>query len=114
MDILIIKEKINRENFKKIVKEWFEDMTKAVVDIEKEVIALGGELHSDALKLMIEKGYNPKNLWGINIYVDKDKDQRIEYNSLINIRPLENNRSLEIQSQKIKEKIRKIVDKLIE
>lgn len=114
MIIKIIKEKITKDELKKLAEENFGEMIKAAVDIEKEIIALGGELHADANSLLIEKGSNQENLWGINIYPNKPRDEWLEFSALINIRPLVGNRSMEIQDPEIKEKIKKIVDKLIE
>ena len=107
MTIKIIKEKIKRDELGK-------DTIKAVVDIEKEIMAIGGEFHSDANSLLIEKeGSSQRNIWGFNISPDKSKEQWIKFVSLINIRPADNNFDMEIQDPKIKEKVRQIVDKLI-
>jgi hypothetical protein len=113
MEIKIIKEKISKEELRKTAQDSFEGMVKAVVDIEKEIIALGGELHADANELLIKQGSSQKDLWGINIYPDESKEDYIEFNSLINIRPSLGNRSIEIQDLDIKEKIREIINKLI-
>ena len=113
MEIKIVKDKISIEEIKRLAEESFGDMLKAVVDVEKEIMALGGEFHSDANKVLTDKGSNKKDVWGINIYPDKLKEERIEFNSLINIRPSVNNRSLNIEDVKIRNKIRHIVDKLI-
>ena len=108
MTIKIIKEKIK-------IHELGKDTIKAVVDIEKEIMALGGEFHSDANSLLIEKeGCSQRNIWGFNIFPDKPKDQWIEFVSLINIRPADNNFDMEIQDPEIKKKIKEIIDKLIE
>lgn len=115
MEIKMIKEKITEEELKKIAQEGFDDVLKAVVDVEKEIMAVGGELHSDEQELLIEKeDCKNENLWGINIYPIKPREQWLDFNSLINIRPSVNNRSMEIQDQKIKEKIKKIVNDLIQ
>lgn len=114
MTIRIIKEKIRKDELKEIAQEGFGIVVKAVVDVEKELIAIGGEFHADANVLLIENGSKQKNLWGINIYLDKPKDKWIEFVALINIRPSMDNRSMEIQNQKIKEKIKEIIDKLID
>lgn len=114
MAIKIIKEKITRKELEDIAKEFYVDMVKAMVDIELETMAVGGELHSDASESLIKQGSNQENIWGINIYLDKPKEERIEFSSLINIRPLKGNRSMEVGLPEIREKIRKIVDKLIE
>ena len=114
MDIIIIREKINSETVKKMAQESFIDMVKAVVDIEQEIIALGGELHADAEKMLLEQGSAQKNLWGINIYPDEPKNSRIEFISLINIRPSLNNKSMKVEDESIRKKIEQIIEKLIQ
>lgn len=113
MEIRVIREKITKEELRKTVLEFNEEMIKAVVDIEKEIIALGGELHSDANNLLIEKGSKQENLCGINIYPDKSEDELIEFSALINIRPSIGNRSMKIENSETREKIKEIVNKLI-
>ena len=113
MEIKIIRKKVNNDELKEFAKKTFGEMVKAVVDIEKEIIAIGGELHADGNEKLLEEGSKQKNLWGINIYPGKSKDERIEFSALINIRPLLGNRSMEIQIPEIREKIKKIIDKLI-
>ncbi len=113
MEIKIIKEKITKEKLKEIVKENYGDMTKAVVDIEKKIIAIGGEFHSDASTILVEKeGSNYENVWGFNVY--PDREDRLEFDSLINIKPNKGNRDVIIGSDKIKQRIRNIVKDLIE
>ncbi|PIU99217.1 hypothetical protein COS59_00965 [Candidatus Wolfebacteria bacterium CG03_land_8_20_14_0_80_36_15] len=84
-------------------------MTKLVVDIKQEIIAIGCELHIDCVDELIQDGSKYSSLWGANIYPDK----KIDFVSLINIRPKENNRSMEIQDEKIKEKVKNIIEKLL-
>jgi len=88
-------------------------MIKAVVDLKKEIIALDGELHADLEALLIEKDSRQENLWGINLYLEKPLKERIEYTALINIRPSQDNPSMEIENTKIKKKIGEVVNKLI-
>jgi len=114
MEIKIIKEKISLEEVKKIAQNQYGNMVKAVVDIEKEIMAIGGELHADANELLFGKeGSDSKNVWGINIYPKEIKDKWIVFDSLINIKPLSGNRSLTIESEEVKNKIREIVNRLI-
>jgi hypothetical protein len=63
--IRIIKEPITFEELKKIAEERYVDMIKAVVDVEKEIIALGGDLHSDEEAFLLEVGSLQENLWGL-------------------------------------------------
>ena len=114
MKIKIVNNKINLVEISNLAKEGFGDMVKAVVDIEKRIIAIGSELHADAEALLIEEGSSQNNLWGINLYSEKPKEEMIEYTSLINIRPSQNNRSLEIENQEIRKKILEIINSLID
>ena len=111
--IRIIRNPITKDELKKIAQERFGDLVKAVVDVEKEIIALGGDLHADEEKALLEQGSKQENLWGINIYPDLDRDKWIEFDSIINIRPSLNNRSRFVEDEKIKQKIISIINKLI-
>lgn len=110
--IEIIKEKISEAQLRAHLNNPFPEMIKFVVDVEKEILALGGEMHADAEAVLLEDGSEQKNLWGGNVYPDA-KTEKIEYNSLINIRPSQNNRSLDIQDEILKSKIKNIVYKLL-
>ncbi len=102
------------ERLKEIAKERFGDLVKAVVDLEQEIIALGGELHADEEVLLIEqKGSQRQNLWGVNLYPDKNGDDFIEFDSVINLKPSSGNRSRGVESQEIRGKIEQVVKKLI-
>jgi len=107
---MIIKEKISAEELKRLFDNSFGTMLKIVVDIEKEILSAGGEYHIDCSEELVEKeDSNQKNLWGANLH----SDGRIDFNSLINIKPLENNRSMEIQDPVIRQKVEKIIIKLL-
>jgi len=110
----IISSKIKFFELKKIAEEIFGNMVKAVVDVEKEVMVVGGELHSDEEELLLEEGSKQENLWGINIYLDKSGDEFIEFDSMINIKPSKGNKTRGVDDPKIQEKIIKIVNSLIE
>lgn len=114
MDIRIIRDKITKLELEKLAKEFYVEMVKGVADIERDIIALGGEWHIDANSILIEDGSKQNNLWGFNIYLNKPKESRLEYNSLINIRPKQGNRNMEIENEEIKNKIFDIVNKLVE
>lgn len=114
MAIRIIRKIISKKELKKLAIESFGDMVKVVVDVKREIMAIGGELHAEAEAILLENGSDQKDLWGINIYPDKPKNQRIEFTALINIRPSMGSRSMEINDKMTKNKIKKIIDKLIE
>ncbi|MDD5731772.1 MAG: DUF5674 family protein [Patescibacteria group bacterium] len=112
-DILIVRDKIELDEIKRLAQATFGDMVKAVVDVEKEIMAVGGELHADAEALLLEDGSKQVNLWGFNIYPEKTKEEWLEYDSMVNIKPGMGNRSRNIDSEEVKEKIAEIVKKLI-
>ena len=95
-----------------MAKAGFGNLVKAVVDIENEIMAVDGELHSDQEALLLEKGSKQKDLWGINLYPD-NKDDFIEYDSMINLRPSQNNLTRGVDDPKIRKKIINTVNNLI-
>lgn len=109
----IISKPTNKQIILEKYNHFFNDVIKAVVDIEKEIIAIDAELHSDLEVLLLSKGSEQKNLWGINLYLKKDKKDWIEYTALINIRPSLNNNWMTIENPLTKKKIEKIVHQLI-
>jgi hypothetical protein len=113
MPIKIIKEKISLQELQQIAIESFGELVKAVVDIEKGIMAIGGELHSDEESVLLERDSLQENLWGINLYPKETKENWIEFDSVINIRPLQGNRSRSVENLKIREKIIQIVNSLV-
>ena len=109
----IVKDKIEIAELKEMSKKMFGTFVKAVVDIKKEVMAIDAELHVDLEQFLIEDDSEPKNLWGINIYPEKNNDEYIEFDSMINLKPAFNNRTRGIESLEIREKIIKIVNNLV-
>lgn len=113
MTIRIIKDPIFKKELADIAKNQFGDFVKAVVDIEKEIMTIGGELHADEEALLLEQGSRQENLWGINIYPNNPEENRIEFDSMINVRPAQENRSRGVESLDVQRKIRGIISKLI-
>jgi hypothetical protein len=109
----IIQSKITRQEMTEKFLTYFETMTKAVVDIKKEIIAIDADMHSDLEAALIETGSCQEDLWGINLYPSKFDDEFIEYTSLINIRPKQNNPSMEVLDSELKGKIKTIVDQWV-
>jgi hypothetical protein len=111
--ITIITERIERQELARLVAAHFGDMVKIVVDVQREVVAIGGELHSDAEQLLLEQGSRQADLWGANYYPGRGAEECLEYTALINIRPSQDNPSMEIQDADTREKVRSIVERLI-
>lgn len=112
-EIRILKNPINLDELRGIAKEVFGDMVKAVVDLEKGIMAIGGELHADEEAVLLDEGSKQSDLWGFNIYVDQPRESWMEFDSMINIRPSQGNRSRNVESPEVQEKIKQIVNSLI-
>lgn len=110
----IVKEKIKLTELKNMAEAMLGNFVKAVVDIKKEIMAIDSELHSDEEALLIEKGSKQDDIWGINIYPYLPCEQRIEFDSMINLRPRLKNMSRGIDDPDIRNKIISIVNNLIE
>ena len=109
----IVRNRIGKSVLKEKYGHYFKTIIKAVVDIEKQIIALDAELHSDLEALLLKDGSRQENIWGINLYLDRGRENFIEYSALINIRPAQNNSSMEILDSEIKKRIKQVVEKLI-
>lgn len=114
MKIITAENKISLKELTQMSEKMYGELVKVVVDIEKEVMAVDADLHSDELELLIKEGSRPADLWGINIYPKTPADQQIEFDSMINLRPGQNNRSRNVEDEELRQKIVEIVNKLIE
>lgn len=87
---------------------------KGAVDVEKKVIAVDAPMHYDCEQLLIENGSKQQDIWGINLYLDEeDIDDLVEFDSMINIRPAQGNRTRGVEDPEIREKIREVVGKWV-
>lgn len=94
--------------------KMFGGLVKAVVDVEKNLLVVDSELHSDEEAFLLREGSKQENLWGINIYPSFEKDKRIEFDSMINLRPSFGNSSRGVESEETRKKILNIVNSKIE
>lgn len=90
--------------------EIYDHMIKIVVDLRQKRLAGGGEMHSDCETVLLDSGSEQDDLWGANWYPE---DQRIEYESLINIRPRMGNRNILIQDEKIRTQVKEITYEIL-
>jgi hypothetical protein len=114
MGMILVSEPISILQLREAGEELFGDMVKAVVDVEKEVMAIAGELHADEEALLLEHDSRQENLWGINLYTERALPEMVEFDSMINIRPRQNNRSRGVEDAVLRERIVEIVRKLVE
>lgn len=109
----IVREPIRRSALASIADDQFGDMVKAVVDVARRVMVIGGELHSDEEALLLDDGSRQADLWGINLYVGQAAEEEIEYDSVINIRPRQGNRSRGVDDSAVRDVIQDIVHSLV-
>ncbi len=95
-------------------EHFFGDMVKGVVDVDRKLVALDAELHSDLESLLLSDGSEQENLWGINLYPELEGEDFLEFDSLINIRPRQGNRSRDVEDETIRKQIIDIINTLIQ
>ena len=110
---LILRSRIDTAELRRLVKRYFGDMVKYVVDIERGIAAIGGELHADAKLVLLEDGSRLDDLWGARYLPGRGPERCIEYVSHINIRPDCGNDSMEIDDPEIRDAVRRITLALI-
>jgi len=112
-DIVVVERRIEPATLRRLVERHFEDMVKYVVDVERGIAAIGGELHADEEALLLERGSRQEDLWGANYYPGRGRAECIEFTSLINIRPAQGNPTMEVLDLGVREQIREITFALI-
>lgn len=111
--MIIIKEPTDISNIIEMANNRYGDMVKAVADVKRELVAVDSDLHSDLETLLLENGSIQEDLWGYNIYPELDGEDFIEFDSLINIRPRQNNFSRNVEDVRIQKAIIDITNKYI-
>lgn len=111
--MIILKDKLTVQQLSDMAAEIYGDMIKVVVDVREGILAIDADLHSDLESILIENGSRQEDLWGFNIYPEVEGDDFIEFDSLINIRPRQNNHSRGVEDESIQLRIREIVDNFV-
>ena len=110
----LVETPISIQEVAKLAERQFGDMVKAAVDVGRGIMAIGGELHSDEEALLLENGSAQSDIWGINLYPAEVTDAWIEFDSMINVRPSQGNRSRAVDDPSIQARIRLVVRDLIQ
>jgi hypothetical protein len=107
--IYIFKEPASSIQTQEMLQEY-EKMIKIVVDIRLRILSGGGEMHSDCETVLLDSGSEQDDLWGANWY---PAEKRIEFESLINIRPRQGNRNILIQDETIRQQVEAITREIL-
>jgi hypothetical protein len=112
-DMRVVKDRISLAELKALAEDMFGEMVKAVIDVATGDMVIGGELHSDEEALLLESGSRQEDLWGINLYPAIEGEDWIEFDSLINLRPSQGNRSRGVDDPATRERITRIVEEKV-
>ena len=122
MQLVTVHNKISIDELRSMSEKMFSRLVKAVVDIEREIMAVDAELHVDLESFLLdEESGLPEgpseqdNLWGINFHPNKRSDQEfVEFDSMINVRPLAANNSRYVEDAQVRKRIIEIIAKLVQ
>jgi hypothetical protein len=109
----LITQPTTRAFLQEVAEERYGDMVKVVVDCKRGIMAIGGQMHADEEQELLADGSAQEDLWGINIYPERFGDDWIEFDSMINLRPRQNNRTRSVDDPAQQEKIRSIISHLV-
>jgi len=111
--IVVVSSRLDRATLAQLSKSPFDGMVKFVVDVELGRMAVGGSLHADGEALLLEQGSEQGSLWGGNYFPGRPAGEYLEFQSLINIRPAQRNRSMLVEDPGLRERIRTLVHDLL-
>lgn len=113
--MLLIKKPLTIKQLSEMAALMFGHLVKAVVDIDTKEVAIDAELHADLEAYLLDYGSKQHSLWGINLHPGNYPNESfIEFDSMINIRPNQNNPSRTVLDPDIKKQISAIIkDKII-
>jgi len=111
--MIIVRDRVSLADLVAIAKAQFGDLVKAVVDVERGVMAIGGELHADEEALLLEDGSRQQHLWGINLYPAIGGGDWVEFDSMINVRPSQGNRSRGVDDAETRKAVVAVVNRLV-
>lgn len=107
--IYIIRERATKQQLQEML-EMLETYVKLAVDVEREILAGGGAMHADCEAVLLEDGSQQEFIWGADW---NPESQEVTFESLINIRPRQNNRSLELQDPNLRAEVEKVARNLL-
>ncbi len=113
-DLQIVRTPITLAGLEAMAERIFGNLVKAVIDIERGMMAVGGEMHADEEALLLGEGSPQASLWGVNLYPAEFGSSRfIEFDSVINIRPRQGNRTRSVDDPVVRASIAATVERLV-
>jgi Protein of unknown function (DUF5674) len=112
--IKIIETKVTLAALADLAVETYTTMIKGAIDIEKKRVAFGGDYHIESCEELTRSGSSHTDVWGFNLVFGTVGTYELEYDSLINIKPLQGNRSRAVESAEVQEKMKHVIGAYIE
>ena len=109
--LLIIREPATPKQIAQMAEVFGSNFIKLAVDVRREILAGGGELHADCEQALLEDGSQQEDIWGADWHAET---RTVTYESIINLRPRQQNFSMEVQAPALRERIEEIVRRLLE
>ncbi|MCL4405476.1 MAG: DUF5674 family protein [Patescibacteria group bacterium] len=100
---MIVDGRLNKDSIEK-------PFSKAAVDIVRKMVSIGGEFHVDCAEELVENGSLSKDIWGVSVY----PDGHIDFISLINVRPAQGNKVMDVTDKNTRDAISKIIEEILE
>jgi Protein of unknown function (DUF5674) len=113
MPIHIVRAPISLGELRRVAEGQFGEFVKAVVDVARGIMAIGGELHADEEAALLQDGARQADLWGINLYPNLPEPDFIEFDSMINVRPSQGNRSRGVDDGDVRRQVEGVVARLV-
>lgn len=111
---MIVRQVLSRDDLREMAPEFLGDMVKAVADIDRRILAVDAELHADLETELLDGGSRQEALWGINLYPDETGEGFVEFDSVINLRPMRGNRICGVSDEGIQKRIREVTAQWIQ
>jgi hypothetical protein len=110
MKIHILRQRATEKEIQEMLEE-LQNYIKLAVDVDRNILAGGGEYHADCEEALLEDGSRQGDIWGADWYPES---RIVEFGALINIRPHQGNRGMEIEDSKLRERIKTIIRSLLQ
>jgi hypothetical protein len=102
---------VAREKETREMLEELKTYIKLAVDVERGILAGGGEYHADCEEALLEDGSRQEDIWGADWYPGS---KTVGFVALINIRPRQGNLGMEIEDPNLRARIETIVRRWLE
>lgn len=107
-------EKISVTELRQMAEKMYGTLVKADVDVVRRILLIDMDMHADGEAYLLDTGSNQADLWGINLHPDKfGTGGFVEFDSMINIRPRQNNPSRDVRDESVRKQICAIVNGIV-